>query len=351
MRFSWMALHSLNNFNLTHRRSVFFMNSQTIYGCRFPFSGKLPCLLLLALGGLAGGFANAALGQAPKSAGGDDSEGKAAIVSPTSTPEQRSDEAWKILTDAAADAKHTQTRIQALAAMGLLRSPRSSKMIADAMKDADLDVRTAAALAAGQTKDRNLTTPLRELLKDKEPQVVFVAAMTLWKMNDKSGEDILVGVVDGERAAGPTLMNGTKQKITRELHDPTAMTRLGATEGATMLLGPFGFGVGALEYIRKNGGDSSRVSAIEQIGEERTEPIHKELLSVLADKDPTVRVAAARALVDYRDKATSMAIYQQFADVKYPIRLTAAAVYLRTAGIPGPSVAAVAATATVRAKH
>jgi len=328
------------------------MNSQTIYRHRFLFSGTLPCLLLLASASLAGGFASAALGQAgapaPKTASGDDSDGKAALVSPTSTPEERSNEAWTILTNAATDAKHPQTRIQALAAMGLMRSPRSGKMIADAMKDADLDVRTAAALAAGQTKDRNLTTPLRELLKDKEPQVVFVAAMTLWKMNDKSGEDILVGVVDGERAAGPTLMNGTKQKITRELHDPGAMTRMGATEGATLLLGPFGFGVGALEYIRKNGGDSSRVAAIEQIGEERTEPIHKELLSVLGDKDPTVRVAAAKALVDYRDKATSMAIYQQFADTKYPVRLTAAAAYLRTTGVPGPSVAAVAATATVK---
>src|ERR1019366_2540012 len=94
-----------------------------------------------------------------------------------------------ILTDAAGDANRTQTRLQALAALGLLRSPRSSKMIAAAMTEPDLDVRTAAAVAAGQTKDRNLTTNIRNMLDDKEPQVAFAAAMTLWKMNDKSGED------------------------------------------------------------------------------------------------------------------------------------------------------------------
>ena len=99
------------------------------------------------------------------------------------------------------DAKHPQTRIQGLAALGLLRSPRSEKMIVDAMADPDVDVRTAAALAAGQTRDRNLTTPLRNLLDDKEPQVAFTAASTLWKMNDKSGEDILMAVVTWATAA------------------------------------------------------------------------------------------------------------------------------------------------------
>ena len=58
------------------------------------------------------------------------------------------------------DTKHVQTRIYGLAALGLLRNARSEKMIMDAMGDPDVDVRTAAVLAAGETKDRNLTTQL-----------------------------------------------------------------------------------------------------------------------------------------------------------------------------------------------
>jgi hypothetical protein len=170
--------------------------------------------------------------------------------------------------------------------------------------------------------------------------------MTLWKMGDKSGEDILTAVVDGERSAGPNLINGTKHKISRDLHDPAMLARLGALQGASMLLGPFGFGITAFEYIHKNGGDLSRVSAIEQISQEKTEPIHKELLAALADKDPTVRAASAKALVDYRDKPTSLAIYKLFVDPKYPVRLTSAAAYLRTTGTPGP----VAAGGACRAK-
>ena len=197
-------------------------------------------------------------------------------------------------------------------------------------------MRTAAALAAGESKDRNLVTSLRTLLDDKEPQVAFTAANTLWKMGDTSGEDILVSVVAGERRAGPTLINGTKQTINRDLHDPAALAKIGALQGASMLLGPFGFGITAYESIRKNGGDPLRVVAIEEIGQQKTQPIHKELVAALGDKDPAVRAAATKALADYRDPATSKALFALLADPKLPVRLTAAAAYLRTTGVPGP---------------
>lgn len=285
----------------------------------------------------------------PDSAVVGDEEQPPEALPANASPEQRTQAAWKLLADALADAKRPQTRIQALAALGLLRSPRSEKMILDAMGDPDVDVRTAAALAAGQTKDRNMTTPLRNLLDDKEPQVAFTAATTLWKMGDHSGEDILMAVVDGDRKAGPNLIQGTEHSIYRELHDPASMAKMGALEGASMALGPFGFGITAYEYIRKSGGDLSRVSAIELLSEGRTEPIHKELLAALQDKDPAVRAAAAKSLADYSDKPTQLAVYMLLTDSKQPVRLTAAAAYLRTTGVPGPVQAT--AAKTIRAKH
>lgn len=267
------------------------------------------------------------------------------------TPEGREHNAWKILSEAMADTKHPQVRIQALAALGLLRSAKSEKMIADAMNDPDLDVRTAAILAAGQAKDRNLTSNIRNLLDDKEPQVAFAAAMTLWKMGDKSGEDILASVVDGERSANPTMMNGTKHRISRDLHDPAMLARLGALQGAAMLLGPFGFGITAVEYMHQSGADLSRVAAIEQISQERTEPIHRELIAALTDKDPSVRAAAAKALADYHDPGTRKAVYGLTVDPKLPVRLTGAAAYLRTTGTPGPELEKPSLPAAPTRKH
>src|ERR1017187_7167569 len=154
------------------------MKAATTYGPRKPLNWMRTGLVLLAFAGL-GCLMNEAEHAQDATAKGQESSGKpqpaptkpdsapseeieapAATLPATSTPEERNREAWAILPDAAGDAGRAQTRLTALAALGLLRSPRSSKMIAAAMTEPDLDVRTAA--------------------------------MTLWKMNDRSGEDILM---------------------------------------------------------------------------------------------------------------------------------------------------------------
>jgi HEAT repeat protein len=130
------------------------------------------------------------------------------------------------------------------------------------------------------------------------------------------------------------------------------LAKMGAMQGASMLLGPFGFGITAFEFIRQSGGDQARDSAIEEIAQERIEPVHKELIAALDDKDLTVRAAAAKALVDYHDAPTQMAVYALLDDAKQPVRLTGAAAYLRTTGVPGPSVTTVAGAARAsKAKH
>ena len=326
------------------------MNTETLIGPRESSRWMWMGLVLLAVLGLlnAAGWAQDASGKTQSAPAKTDNAQSEEIEAPditlpaTATPEERIREAWTILTDAAGDSKHTQTRLQALAALGLLRSPRSSKMIADAMLEPDVDVRTAAVLAAGQTNDRNLTTNLRNLLDDKEPQVDFVAAMTLWKMNDKSGEDILMSIAAGDRSTNPTMMHGTEHKINKDLHDPGMLAKMGAIQGAYMLLGPFGYGITAFQFMHQSGGDLARASAIEQLSQERIEPVHRALLADLGDKDHVVRAAALKGLMEYHDNETSMAIYKLFGDHRYPVRLTAAAAYLRTTGTPGPGITAIA---------
>ena len=252
------------------------------------------------------------------------------------TPAERRSAAWKVLEDAAGDQKHAPVRIQGLAALGTLRNAQSERLIGNGMLDADLDVRTAAILAAGEIRDPNLSSSLRNLLDDKEPQVAFAAAMTLSKMGDRSGEDILMAVADGDRKPVPGVLHGTEHKINRELHNPAKLAKLGAMQGAAMLLGPFGFGITAIEYMRQTGGDSARAAAIEQIAQQRTEPIHQELLDALKDKDAAVRAAAAKALIGYTDQPTRDGVYVLLLDPKDPVRLTAAAAYLRLSGVQGP---------------
>ena len=254
--------------------------------------------------------------------------------SPTLTLDQQTDAAWSMLTTTLADTKHPDLRIQTLAALGLLGdNPRSMNLIVATMQDPDSDIRTAAVLAAGQTKSPTVTTPLRTALDDHEPQVAYAAATTLWKINDRSGEDILVAVVDGERSASPSLMHGAMHDANRDLHHPTALARMGALQGAGMLLGPFGFGITAYEYMHKNGGDTARVSAVEQIAQNHTDPIRHTLLAALNDKDLAVRIAAAKALGGFHEPDVAPALVALMQDSKPPVRLTAAAAYLLSTGI------------------
>jgi len=247
-------------------------------------------------------------------------------------PEVRSstasvDAAWGMLTKATT--KATQTHIIALAALGTMGSDaRAAKLIREGMTDKELEVRTAAILAAGQTKNRALIPALRERLHDPEPQAVFSAAVTLWKMNDRSGEDFLRDVADGDRRAKPGLVHGAKNDVNKELHNPKALTNLGATTGASLLLGPFGFGVRAFEYMVKSGSDPARAAAIDLLAQSRAPGIDAELVDALSDKDEAVRAAAAKGLGERHDVSAMKQIGALFNDSKLPVRLFAAAAYI-----------------------
>ena len=158
------------------------------------------------------------------------------------------------------------------------------------------------------------------------------AANVLWRMGDHSGEDILLAVVDGERKAGSGLVHGGMHQASREMHDPASMAKLGAMEGASLLLGPFGFGVTAYEYAKKNGGDSGRVKAVEDIAQGKTPEVKKTLMEALRDKDPGVRAAAAVAVRGDRDPDVAAELAKMFGDSKRPVQLSAAAAYLVCVG-------------------
>jgi HEAT repeat protein len=296
------------------------------------FASYSSTLLLFAL--LSSGTA-LSHAQTPQASAAPDPGSQVVISVPEKpkTPAQLNDQAWTMLSDAVVDDKKPELETQALAALGQMGgNPRSLGMIRNAMKNKDVDVRAAAVLAAGQTKSPNVTSDLRRMLDDKEPAVAFTAALTLWKMHDRSGEDILAAVADGERKTAPGFVNGTEHDIDRQLHDPAGLAKYGAMQGAAMLLGPFGIGIAAFEYLHKNGGDSARVAAIEAIAQNHTAPIRKELIAATTDKDLGVRAAAAKALARYHEPDVAPAIAKLFDDLKPPVRLTAASAYLVSTG-------------------
>lgn len=306
---------------------------------RRPLSRSALRILVVALPLMTTQVARAGAQAAPAASAQDADQPAPANFDPAkaSKPEL-STEAWSMLKIAVED-KHSDTRIQALAALGTMSDQRSTAMIANAMDDADLDVRTAAVLAAGQSKTTTLRGKMHSMLNDKEPQVAFAAATTLWKMGDRTGEDILMAVANGDRKANASMVNGAEHTINKDFHNPSTLAKMGALQGAAFLLGPFGFGITAYEAMKKNGGSSARVTAIEELSEERTAPVRAALLDALTDKDPSVRAAAAKFLGTYHEGDVSAALSKVMIDPKAPVRYTAAAAYLRSVGASGTPVA------------
>ena len=246
--------------------------------------------------------------------------------------------AWSMLTDAAKPGQSAHDRIQAMAAMGTMgNDDRAARLIEEGFTAKDYDVRTAAVLAAGLTKNPKLIEPLQRVLDDDNAQVALAAATTLWKMHDYSGQDLMVAVALGDAKYKPGLIKSQKHKAAKDLHSPKTMAMIAINGSSGYFLGPFGVGLKAIEYLNKDSGAAPRAAVVDQLAHQHTDEVHDVLIQDLTDPEPAVRAAAAKGLGRWPDAETQRQMLPMFGDNKLAVRLTAAATYLRALhNIPTP---------------
>jgi hypothetical protein len=239
--------------------------------------------------------------------------------------------AWSMLTNAARPGQSAHDRVQAMAALGTMgNDERAARLIEEGMTGKDSDVRIAAILAAGLTKNPRLTEALSRVLDDDNPEVAYTAAITLWKMHDYTGEDFLIAAALGDQKVKPGLIKASKHKAVTDLHSPKTMTMIGLNASAGFFLGPFGVGLKAIEYADKpNGAAVARAAAVDQLARQHNDQVHEVLIADLTDAEPAVRAAAAKGLGRWPEAETERQMLPMFGDNKLAVRLTAAATYLR----------------------
>ena len=247
--------------------------------------------------------------------------------------------AWSMLTDAAKPGQSAHDRVQAMAALGTMgRDERAARLIEEGMAGKDSDVRIAAILAAGLTKNPRLIPALSRVLDDDNPEVAYSAAITLWKMHDYTGEDFLIAAALGDQKVKPGLIKAAKHKAVTDMHSPKTMAIIGLNASAGFFLGPFGVGLKAIEYADKpNGTAVARAAAVDQLSRQHNDQVHDVLIADLTDPEPAVRAAAAKGMGRWHDAETERQMLPMFGDNKLAVRLTAAAAYLRALhDIPTP---------------
>ncbi|HEX5282817.1 MAG TPA: HEAT repeat domain-containing protein [Bryocella sp.] len=247
--------------------------------------------------------------------------------------------AWSLLTDAAGPGRPAHDRVQAMAALGTMgNDERAARLIEEGFTAKDYDVRVAAVLAAGLTKNPKLLPQLERVLDDDNSLVAYTAAITLWKMHDYAGQDLLAAVALGDKKAKPGLVKSEKHKAAKELHSPKTMGMIAVNQASGYFLGPFGVGLKAIEIVNKDSGAVPRAAAIDQLAKQHTDEVHEVLVQDLTDGEPAVRAAAAKGLGRWTGEDTAKLVGPMFGDTKLAVRLTAAATYLRAIhNIPTPS--------------
>lgn len=245
---------------------------------------------------------------------------------------------WELLASGMSSDK-LRSRSDALSALSVLgENRRALKMIEGALDDKEESIRSLAATSLGDVHARSSIPALRAALLDHSPAVSFAAARALWKMGDRSGRDVFYGVLSGQRGNGPGFIKSNLNHAKQELHDPKALALIGVNQGAGALLGPFSMGVSLIEAYAKDNGAPVEALCAQLLASDNTSDTVDELKAALADKNWTVRVAAARSLAEMRRTETIPQLRDMFDDDKQPAaQYVAAAAILRLMEHRGPS--------------
>jgi HEAT repeat protein len=265
-----------------------------------------------------------------------DEEPDVPVAKPANTTgasmESQTTTAWNMLQAALSDTRTQaqQARIDAIVALGTLGDFTTAEgWLRGAESDQDRYIRLAIVAAMASSKKAVFIPDLKHALNDNAAEVKFAAAVGLWKMNDRSGEDILDAVLARDQKATRGAVTAEKHEAGQDLHSPSKLATIGAEQGAYALLGPFGFGLSAIRGRKGQNTIHPRVLAVTLLAEDTSSASMKRFIDALDDPDPAVRAVAARALGDYHTKEVDDALSDEFYDAKPAVRFMAAAAYIR----------------------
>ena len=261
---------------------------------------------------------------------------KSRVGPKTESTKASSDVAWSLLSEGAKSDKF-RDRSDAISALTVLEGDRRAiAIIANALGDKEETIRVLAATSLGDMKARAAIPNLKNEMDDKSPQVSFAAAQALWKMGDRSGRDIFLDVLDGERKVKPNLIKSKIHQARMDMHDPKALALIGVNEASGAFLGPFSMGVSMVEEYAKNSGVSVQAFCAQLLAADPGSRTVEELTDALGDSNWTVRVAAARSLAKLEyDGARSQLRDMMVNDRSQPARFAAAAAIIRIGRHPG----------------
>jgi HEAT repeat protein len=270
---------------------------------------------------------------------------------PAASAKSPSGAAWDVLT-ASASNRNSLRRAEAVVALGTAGSQkRILRLVEQALDDSDAAIRELAARTLGEMRARSSIPKLTHALNDDSPDVSFAAAKALWSMGNRSGRDVFLKILSGEKnASGGHMKSGLLkdqlEATKKKLDDPKGLAVMGAKEAATSLFGPAGWGIRIMEELTHDRFASARATSAILLGPDATLDTLHQLQDALNDKNWIVRAAAAQALGTSRHHEQIPFLQPLLEDSKPAVRCMAAAAIVRLSAGPAVATAPQGASAT-----
>jgi HEAT repeat protein len=235
----------------------------------------------------------------------------------------------------ALDAKNPETRQQAVSALSLASgSGPLFDQLERMLQDKDVQVRQGVVASLADVKSERATEALKKALEDAVPEVSFAAAKALWARHDLAGRDALLAILAKESKTSSNFFSKQKREAMRMMHTPRTTLLFAAEQGIGFVPLPgLGEGVASMQGILASSGVPGRASAALLLGADRDPATIDALRDALSDKRPAVRAAAVHSISLRNDPALKKELEPLLQDDKEPVRLRAAAGYLRLSAI------------------
>jgi len=235
----------------------------------------------------------------------------------------------------ALDAKNPETRQQAVSALSLASgSGPLFDQLERMLQDKDVQVRQAVVASLADVRSERATEALKKALEDAVPEVSFAAAKALWARHDLAGRDALLAILAKESKTSSNFFSKQKREAMRMMHTPRTTLLFAAEQGIGFVPLPgLGEGVASMQGILASSGVPGRASAALLLGADRDPATIDALRDALSDKRPAVRAAAVHSISLRNDPALKKELEPLLQDDKEPVRLRAAAGYLRLSAI------------------
>ena len=235
----------------------------------------------------------------------------------------------------ALDAGNPETRKQAVVALSLTagRGPLFDQL-EQMLQDKDVEVRQAVVASLADVKSESSTAVLHKALEDAVPEVSFAAAKALWARHDRVGRVALLAVLAGESKSSSNFFSKQKREALRMMHTPRTTFLFAVQQGVGFVPVPgLGEGIASMQGILASSGVPGRASAALLLGADRDPATIDALRDALSDKDSSVRAAAVHSISLRNDPAMKKELEPLLQDDNEPVRLRAAAGYLRLSAI------------------